>query len=371
MRFKWLEPYVSARTCFPTLDGLRAVAVLSVMFHHMYTFFNWWPLKFSHPFVSRMFEQLSALGYLGVDIFFVISGFLIAGLLLEDFPEKIRIKRFYIRRAFKILPQYLAVVLIGETAAFLLREDASPATYWGYFLMYQNYVMPISTLSHLWSIAVEEHFYLIFPVILQMICMFVLKVEKRGRALLGTLFTLLVLGNWMRYSAFQGLGPEAINDFWRWEYTHCHADGLVFGALLRFAFPWIVQQSSKRPNLPVFFFMASAVLFVIIFNFYDRLCWWHYTMVYVASGFLMLSGLLGCRPLMCILENKLLKYIGKCSYGIYLWHYMLLFLFGHIYMALGLKHMLPLYIPLALAAGIASTVLIEKRFLNVRARLAP
>ena len=95
---------------YPFLDGLRAFAVLWVLFRHLHSVID---LAFNFGKYDSIFNRIGFLGFLGVDIFFVISGFLITGLLLPDLDDKIRIKRFYSRRFLKIYPHYIFIVLIG------------------------------------------------------------------------------------------------------------------------------------------------------------------------------------------------------------------------------------------------------------------
>ena len=98
------------RTYYPYLDGFRALSILWVVWHHIYVFFDLreWASTAWLPTVMA-----AKLGLLGVDMFFVISGFLITGLLLPDLDNTVRIKRFYLRRIFKIIPSYTAALAGG------------------------------------------------------------------------------------------------------------------------------------------------------------------------------------------------------------------------------------------------------------------
>ncbi len=140
----------------PALDGMRGVAVLVVVGLHMYV-----------PFLAG--------GYLGVDIFFVLSGFLITSLLLEEWRRSGRIsfRDFYLRRALRLLPALFAFLLILQ-AYILLRmrgdefwqmEKASLAVlaYFGNWA--KAYGVDLRALNHMWSLAVEEQFYFVWPVI--------------------------------------------------------------------------------------------------------------------------------------------------------------------------------------------------------------
>ncbi len=118
-------------------------------------------------------------------------------------------------------------------------------------------------------------------------------------------------------------------------------------------------------------FLLGVFIFVFLFDVFVKIRWWDYTLAYMASGFLIMSGALGFRPLCFILENKWIKFLGQCSYGIYLWHYLLIFFFIDLYMRSGFKWLIGLYVITACLAGIASTKIIEDIFLKLRRRIVP
>src|SRR5262245_57275931 len=143
------------------LDVLRAVAVLLVLGHHPPTgrpssdepsaLFLWWHV-----------------GWIGVDLFFVLSGFLIGGLLFEEAKKTgdICLRRFWVRRAFKILPPYFVFLAV---VALLWLFDGQPSVFdcWPNLLHAQNYLGTADfSVWHTWSLAVEEHFYLLLPLVL-------------------------------------------------------------------------------------------------------------------------------------------------------------------------------------------------------------
>ena len=131
----------STKVYYPFLDSFRAIAILWVMLHHGMLIASF---SYSMPYL----DKLSAIGFLGVDIFFVISGFLITGLLINDLDNKIRVKRFYVRRFFKIVPHYLTIVLIGFALLpfNLIPEKPAFVSFASYFLFLQNYVPTIGLL---------------------------------------------------------------------------------------------------------------------------------------------------------------------------------------------------------------------------------
>lgn len=151
-----------AKKYYPFLDGFRAVAIIWVLFYHVNKFFELdriWGALAGTPLLKIINS-----GFLGVDIFFVISGFLITGLLIRDLNGKVRVKRFYSRRFFKIIPHYFAAVFVGLiiTGIFSPKFLFDLRTILGYFFFYNNYLPRIPILSHMWSIAIEEHFLFCF-----------------------------------------------------------------------------------------------------------------------------------------------------------------------------------------------------------------
>jgi len=153
------------------LDVLRGIAILLVLCRHA-------PLALRlHPFVDQVFEFVQRIGYAGVDLFFVLSGFLIGGMLLKEMENngRIDILRFWIRRWFKIWPGFLIMVIAycmvcpifsqpsesGENSFAAVLGDV-----WPNFLHIQNYFSCTDRIGFTWSLAVEEHFYTVLPVLL-------------------------------------------------------------------------------------------------------------------------------------------------------------------------------------------------------------
>src|SRR5262245_61274078 len=147
----------------PALDGIRAIAVLAVLLYH---------------------AELAAFqgGFLGVDVFFALSGFLITRLLVEEFEKSgaISLRDFYVRRARRLLPALVAVIVVAAVAtAFLVqdaahktRQDAAAAlvylSNWWFVISEQSYFESWGRpplLQHLWSLAIEEQFYVAWPII--------------------------------------------------------------------------------------------------------------------------------------------------------------------------------------------------------------
>ncbi len=150
-----MPPVATARV--PGLDLLRTIAIVWVVFYHAGT------LSLGSPLPA-----VTALGWMGVDLFFVLSGFLIARQWLRELSSGGSLASFYRRRAFRILPAYAVVVLV-YFAWPEGREKASIAPLWQFLTFTENLFFDLShggkAFSHVWSLCVEEHFYLAFPVV--------------------------------------------------------------------------------------------------------------------------------------------------------------------------------------------------------------
>lgn len=150
----------------PSLDGLRGLAILLILLYHTYPRHRYDPISL-----------LSDFGWLGMDLFFVLSGFLITGVLFDTLKDPHFFRNFFARRALRILPAY--VVFCGAAFVYCLLRGERP-TVWAlpYLLFFSNVVTdlhrPIGigyhlSFGHLWSLAVEEQFYLVWPVILYLL----------------------------------------------------------------------------------------------------------------------------------------------------------------------------------------------------------
>src|ERR1700750_1662649 len=142
------------------LDHLRALAILLVLGFH-------YQLLFPHPRWTECFLQL---GWTGVDLFFVLSGFLISSQLFAQIKKgrSVSLKTFYIKRFFRILPIYFFIVAVYFLFPFF-REKEALAPLWKFLTFTLNFGLDIKhfgTFSHAWSLCFEEHFYLLFPLIL-------------------------------------------------------------------------------------------------------------------------------------------------------------------------------------------------------------
>ena len=287
----------------PQLDAVRGVAILLVMLHNI-----------GEKYPSFHLQFLFKNGWMGVDLFFVLSGFLITGILLDTKRSKGYFKNFYVRRCLRIWPLYFSLLLfmfailpaLRPSEAHTIFEKSSP--WWAFPLFLQNFLIPISTnaagpLGVTWSLAIEEQFYVIWPVV----------VRFCSRAWLYRIaITELCLSPALRFYL-------SVHHVYLYTNVFCRLDGLMAGALLAL----VIRSESFVPSrfirLAWFsFFMAAPLAFVSEFL---NAGWIVFSLTAVASAaFVYLSLFSSPRWLRMILRNKFLVYTGTISYGLYLLH---------------------------------------------------
>jgi peptidoglycan/LPS O-acetylase OafA/YrhL len=289
----------------PQLDGIRAIAVMLVFCSH------WLPQN--NPLHSF------PLGRIGVDIFFVLSGFLITKILLKerfDVDQRVSADRkiyiFYIRRALRIFPiYYLLLIIIFITNM----EDARSSLLWYASYMTNFYLFKeqnwINHLSHLWTLAVEEQYYLFWPLIIMFI--------PRNK-LLKVIMFFIILGPVSR-AIFYSINPDAYI-FSNILTINC-IDILSMGALLAYIHSGNFQFTI---NKSVIYIIAGSMLGVILLSAAGLLhgfisAVFHNTAVAIISVLLIHKASIGFEGgIGKLLETNFLVYIGKISYGLYLYH---------------------------------------------------
>ena len=241
----------------PALDGLRGFAVLLV-----YLFHYGGGLR-SHDLLARALGYLTQAGWVGVEIFFVLSGFLITSLLLDDLSSAGALPRFYMRRALRILPLYLAAVLACAGVALMAGASLAQLNPLLPYLGFLQNVPPLIRVAlrtppplplfHLWSLAVEEQFYLLWPLLLLLT-----RTPRRALALCLWIFGLSYAFR-VLYIGLAGPSPNAIQSLAVMLPSRC--GGLVFGSALALTRRLDLRTSLRRPALVLALF--SVLAFVI------------------------------------------------------------------------------------------------------------
>jgi peptidoglycan/LPS O-acetylase OafA/YrhL len=300
----------------PSLDGLRALAVLLVIVLH--TLLRNTLYKFI-PFPLRLVGN----GALGVFIFFVISGYLITTLLLreEDKTGGISLRSFYLRRAFRILPPLYAYILFlaalgaaGHLPGMNGRELISALT------LTRNYMHHVDlwAMEHLWSLCIEEQFYVLWPTTLVLCLLHRRDAQGRRRATRVAL-AVLIAEPFVRLVCFRYFPAYRNTGMF-----HMQADGLMFGALGALQqgharFERIYARATRWPwLLPVLIFIVFNSLTVRFQNYWDM------PVGMTLNGFAILMWLLWLVRNPASVQGRVLNqpavaWVGRLSYSLYIW----------------------------------------------------
>lgn len=355
------------------IDLLRAVAVLLVMGAHMESC----PAE-----TNTFFHSLTAIwnrgGWIGVDLFFVLSGFLVSGLLFREHEKhgSILAFRFLIRRGFKIYPGFW--VLIGVTVVFaiLQHHPIHPHTVASELLFLQNYRS--AAWPHTWSLAVEEHFYLLLVIFLFWLS--TRKQEKNPFTIIPMAFmSLAIVCLTLRVLTAIHLGKTgALANHGVSRYfcaTHLRIDSLFFGVLLSYFYHYNNRAFLERIVRWRVWLIALGILFLApAFIFQLETTPFMYTagptMLYLGGGAL-LCGLLAWQwPGSAAIRS--LAYMGSHSYSVYLWHVPVLYTAAHWFQpAESWFYYFTIYLAGAVSFGIIMAVVVEFPMLKLRDRWFP
>jgi peptidoglycan/LPS O-acetylase OafA/YrhL len=370
-----------------SLDILRGIAILLVVFHHINNGVIPSCAKVSGA-AGFAFWKIKDLGWAGVDLFFVLSGFLVGGLLLREIQRdgRFRFVQFVVRREFKILPSYyfLLLVLACTGATGFVNQESSRTAINSVFVhafFLQNYVDQLPN-GPTWSLAVEEHFYILFPMILIGMGWVARKRKSDPLASIpivaGSIFVGCLL---LRIVSLH-------NGLYRDDFMLSH---YRFGSLFVGVFCQYLWMRHRERVRSVFFrvglWLPVAAGLILPAFFYSRR---NPAMFTIGFSFLAIGSAI---LLMLVLVNGLGRFeqsrlassialIGRCSYNIYLWHCFLplidpvvypviqIYLGTHIPWApLALMAQGTVYIALAVLGGWVFTCVIETPFLRLRKRL--
>jgi peptidoglycan/LPS O-acetylase OafA/YrhL len=318
----------------PQLDGLRGLAIFLVVGQHYFGFF-----------------PVFSFGWSGLDLFFVLSGYLITGRLLAKSRSPGYFSNFYRNRALRILPLYYGVLLLFFAGIHFVarKENLSLMSYYtihwkSFFFFTENwtyiiYGAPKATyLVPFWSLAAEEQFYLVWPVLLYLL------VSNRSRIKLCLAIppVVMIIRMAIYFSHFRTGNWNGMNIFFN---TFCRIDSFAIGALLCEFHHARVRISDRVVNL---FLSLTAAALVISYSIF----------MYVGGGYNAFFGTVG-NPLTamlwaCILHKSLspsvgitgkffrlrgLRFLGKISYGLYVFHFPIILLFQTRIVDWGMGHL--------------------------------
>jgi peptidoglycan/LPS O-acetylase OafA/YrhL len=285
----------------PQLDAVRGLAVLLVLMHN------------TDVYPSLHLGLIANNGWMGVDLFLVLSGFLITRILLDAKDSEGYFRSFYARRCLRIWPLYYAVLLFMFIIVPLLRPSEAHAVFeersapwWGYFIFLQNFLVRVPTMATgalgvTWSLAVEEQFYLVWPLVVR----FCNEVRLRQIAV-----AIICLSPALRFYLFL----HQVNIY---SNTFCRLDGLMAGALLA----TVVRSAKFRPGIYLtrawIALLVSVALALTLETFHAR--WIVFSFTAMASvSFIYLALFSPKQWIQTILTSRFLLYTGTISYGIYL-----------------------------------------------------
>lgn len=295
------------RPKMPELDTLRGLAILSVVLLHGF----YWEFSSLHfGSLGSWVMRVTSAGWIGVNLFFVLSGFLITGILLRSRDDRNYFGRFYARRALRILPAYYGLLLI-----LVLIQRGN----WGFLLFAFFYMANVAIVfgiptsyGPLWSLAVEEHYYLCWPLIVRRLS----ATSVRNVSLL--IFALVPA---VRFASFHF--GHTIGIAW---YTWCTADGLALGSMLAA----VVYRGCSRRQLrnlaaTLFGIVTTAVVVGTPFGILTRNralgAAFQYTLAHCFfAALLLVFLLLGTSQYCDVVRNRVLEFFGYLSYGLYLVH---------------------------------------------------
>jgi peptidoglycan/LPS O-acetylase OafA/YrhL len=313
------------RPSMPELDSLRGVAILLVLFFHGFGF-QFGAAKL--PRLAHLFVVATMPGWIGVNLFFVLSGFLITGILLDSRQHPHYYRRFYTRRALRILPAYYALLLILSvlplTGWFEHRQIS-----WQFIGLSFVYLSNVTGFfgvpaqyGALWSLAVEEHFYLLWPTVVR---------SLSRRAIFFFAIAIVVICPMLRAITYKlGLQYGA-------GYTWLVADGLAAGSLLGLSSrSWLAgRRRMKRASICCMAAGATLIALGVPFGILlgstfpggvFRLS----ALNLLFTGVLGSTLMLGTGNLRWIVLRPTLQFFGKISYGLYLVHMLAFDLADHL-----------------------------------------
>jgi peptidoglycan/LPS O-acetylase OafA/YrhL len=344
----------------PSLNGLRALSIATVIASHLIKPNSVGAIVIPFPF------SILADGNFGVNVFFVISGFLITTLLIaeENKTGTISLKNFYIRRIFRIFPAYYFVLLVYFILQSLSIMSFTSQSWLSSIFYYKYFVRGNIEMDHFWSLSMEEHFYLIWPLV------FLTFKKYRGYFAFGVILLVCIV----RFYAYR----SGIN---AWDITPLRIDAIMIGCVFALYHERIRSWMAAHFNYK---YLLLLLLVLFINSRYFEELNRHYGLhmgflliplgigVSVGTGTNILIGLLMIFSIhfktrwFAFLNTPAMNYIGKLSYSLYLWQH--LFIMSP---RIGMLSSFPINLCCTIAAALFSYYFIERPFLKLKSRFEP
>jgi len=304
----------------PGLNGIRAIAAIAVVISHITLSFRDFGLD---PYIFGSYDDgsirtLDLAGY-GVSMFFALSGFLITYLLFKEKEiNSINIKKFYVRRILRIWPLYYAYLFLCLAIHFIFNVDFSLKSSLYYLFYSANIPFVIGGtlpfLAHFWSLAVEEQFYMFWP--------WINKLRIKQITIFSILGVILLIGTKTYLHIFR---PDTIlEQFIHVTRFHCMMIGAL-GAVVFYNKSSFILKIATNKTIQ---FISWGIMFLVMINGYHIASFIDNEILTVITVVIILGQITKTSPLS--LENNYFDFLGKISYGIYVIHPLLIFLYSKI-----------------------------------------
>ena len=308
------------RPKMPELDSVRGIAILMVLFYHGFA-----SRQNADAFAGlpKLFVRLASPGWTGVNLFFALSGFLITGILLDSKDHLQYYRRFYLRRALRILPAYYGLLILLALLGRLGMQGQDVS--WAFLGLSAVYLANVTALfgvplqlGVLWSLAVEEHFYIIWPLIVRNVTRRAVGVFAAGIAVAATLARVVT---WhLGYDYFA-------------RYTWLVADGLALGSILAVLMRGPLGNRKGLQLISLTAVLGSVLLILPDLALHHPLAGGslHITSLNLVCT-AMVGGalLLGTSRRSFLVRQPILRFFGEISYGLYLFHMVIFNIFDNL-----------------------------------------
>jgi peptidoglycan/LPS O-acetylase OafA/YrhL len=339
---------------------LRGWAVLLVMGVHIPAYPIW-----------------STAGWIGVDLFLVLSGFLISNLLFTEYqrPGGIELKRFFLRRALKLYPSFYLMIALTLIFCFVTHFPYGWKQLLGELTLTQNYLGGIW--GHTWSLAVEEHFYLFLPIALWMMMRWKPAERNPFRAIPYLFLAIALLSLGLRLYLLHR--HQEFSHRAEYEPSHLRFDSLFAGVFISYLHNFhgdLVRRLTADPwRMPITLLSILALAPALIMNWMDPFVYtWGFTLLYIAFGILVLLAIHQPKSSTPGFFGRSIGRMGRYSYTVYLWHVPLAMYFGKLATQLQSvnAHLLhAVYLVMCVVVGVGLSRLIEIPALRLRDKLLP